>query len=75
MLKKIFYVNDGLDGVILARGLKQVIHILSKEYGICKSEIRRYLKHGRDSWLEDNWDIYKTKYCRKGKSRVLGYYE
>ena len=41
MLRKIFHVNDGLDGVALAKSRRQVIHIIAKEYGYHKRVITR----------------------------------
>lgn len=77
MLRKIFYVNDGLDGVILAKGLKQAIHILAKEYGYHKSVIRQYVKNEKKGKLDDEiWDVQPVrKKSNGGRSRVLGYFE
>ncbi len=77
MLKKIFHVNDGLDGVVLAKSRKQVIHIIAKEYGYHKSVIRQYVKNEKKGKIDDEiWDVQPVrKKSNGGRSRVLGYYE
>ena len=77
MLRKIFHVNDGLDGVVLAKSRKQVIHIIAKEYGYHKSVIRQYVKNEKKGKIDDEiWDVQPVrKKSNGGRSRVLGYYE
>lgn len=75
MIKKIFYVNDGLDGVVLARGKKQAINLISKAYRISKQDMRRYFK-GRDKNESEWWDMEECKgKSGKGKSSILGWCE
>ena len=77
MLRKIFHVNDGLDGVVLAKSRRQVIHILAKEYGYHKSVLRQYVKNERKGKHDDEiWDVQPAcKESNGGRSRVLGYFE
>lgn len=75
MKRKLFYFNDGLDGVILARSLKHAISILTKCYKhVSKAEIRKGIKTGEEQY-SGCWGVDWWKTNTKGKSRIIGWCE
>lgn len=76
MRKKIFYFNDGLDGVVLAKSLNQAIGILIKAgYShVSKAEIHKGIKTGEEQY-NGSWGVDWVRCKRKGESRVLGWCE
>lgn len=81
---KIYYVNDGYDGVVCAKNIKQVSRLLSApfayggKYGYTKSQILKSLKSDDDS-SECCFFITKvytvSKKGKYSKPRILGWIE
>jgi glutamine amidotransferase-like uncharacterized protein len=78
---KIYYINDGLDGVVLAKSVKHAIRILSKyTEPYTKSEIMYGIKRNKNQWDKSTeWDLTNiVKVPKKGryrKARMLGWCE
>lgn len=74
----VYELNDGLDGVIVAKSIKQAIKIIAPYYGYTVNSILSDVKnYEKDRWCNCSFaitDIYKMpkkKSCRK--SKLLGW--
>lgn len=68
----LYEINDGLDGVILAKSLKQAVKIMVKSYNPCTvNEMLTSIKYNKDFSLTDICKIPKCK--QNKKSKVLGF--
>lgn len=83
MKKRIYYINDGLDGIILAKSRNQAIGILAKCSGcfkkqdirLCAKRIDKDYFYHSPNGTEDWWISNSGHVNIKGKSRLLGYCE
>ncbi len=81
---KIYYINEGYDGVVCAKNIKQVAHLLSASWayggngGFGKAQILKSLKSDDDS-CDCDFDITKVKVVKKkgkyAKPKILGWIE
>lgn len=81
-MKKIkeYYFNDGMDGVVVAKNLKQAVKKISKHYEINPNVLLKDIKTGikieeysDEVWLVEELLILKKGHCKR--SRVLGWCE
>ncbi len=75
-----YKINDGLDGVILAKSLKQAIKMLAPYYGYTvKDFIDSIKKCDKDYSYDDDWILTNVdKVAKKGRNRrskMLGWTE
>jgi hypothetical protein len=73
--KKIFYINDGVDGVIIAKNLKHAVSILRRNgYGCFpKQDIIKSAKTGKEILgVPFNIESFPTK---EKRSRMVGWCE
>lgn len=75
-LRKKFYFNDGTDGIVIAKNLKQAVKILCKRD--CKgmeTEILTDCKKAVKSdkyWWKSNWSYDYSKIKAK-RNKIVGY--
>ncbi|WP_139905637.1 hypothetical protein [Clostridium thermarum] len=86
-MKKInvYYVNEGLDGVVVAKSLKQAIKKLAPYYASKTHKVKQVaadmVKEIKKDWKDSNsqtWSCEESKVSKKGKhrrSKLLGWYE
>ncbi|MDU4725911.1 hypothetical protein [Clostridium sp.] len=72
-----YYINDGVDGVVVAKSLKQAINLIYPYYynSYPKGEILEQCKNPK--W-ENDWlikDVIKVSKNKYKKSAVLGWLE
>jgi len=68
----LYEINDGIDGMILAKSLKQAVKIMVKGYNPCTiNEMLNSIKNNEDFCLTD---ICKIPKCNQNnKSKVVGF--
>lgn len=72
---KEYYINDGLNGIILAKSLKQAIKMLAPYYGYKPHEILDDIKKPQSCDFELTEVIHMAKKGTFKKSRIIGWCE
>jgi hypothetical protein len=73
--KKLYYFNDGYDGAVVAKSLKQAVNILCKNgYKGMKKEILAELKKPDEDKECGSWYVDMLKTVSR-KSGMVGWYE
>lgn len=75
---KLFYINDGTDGIVVAKSLKHACNLVGSVYQIKSNVIEDGIKRSwRNGFLEEDWSADMFIVPKKGKykkARILGWY-
>lgn len=69
-MRKVYFINDGLDGVYIAKGKNHLSKLVSKAHGVDKNQIKKQLKNND---MYNDFTITDVKKYRFGKSGCLGF--